>query len=71
MFTAAQLTGAKMWKQQMSINRWTDKEDVVYSHMHTHRHLHVHTHTHACTHVNRSIMSQLLTGAMSACPASP
>ena len=30
MFTAALFTIAKTWKQPVSINRWTDKEDVVH-----------------------------------------
>ena len=41
MFITALLTIAKMWKQTKSINRWMDKEDVVYN---THTHTHTHTH---------------------------
>ena len=30
----------------MSINRWMDKEVVLYTHTHTHTHTHIHTHIH-------------------------
>ena len=36
-FIAAMSTITKLWKRaQMSIDRWMDKEDVVYTHTHTH-----------------------------------
>ena len=39
-FITALFTIAKMWKQTKSINRWMDREDVVYN---TYTHTHTHT----------------------------
>ena len=50
MFTAALFIIAKTWKQEVSIDRWMDREDVVciyiYTHTYIHTYIHVYTHTH-------------------------
>ena len=45
MFTEVLSTIDKIWKQPVSINRWIDKEDVVYIYIHTHTHTHTQSNT--------------------------
>ena len=46
MFITALLTKAMMWIQlKMSINWWTDKEDVIYIHIYVYIYIYVYIHT--------------------------